>query len=296
MKDMSAAKEINGTFAIVSPRVARAGGAERFCRMAAGLALLLLAVPALARAQTSDARPNILKDVGIDQNLGHKIPLDLIFRDEVGRTVRLADYFGSKPVILSLVYFNCPMLCTVVENGLLESLKTLKFDVGDQFEVLTVSFNPEDTPRLAAAKKEMYVGVYGRPNAAAGWHFLTGEESSIRRLAAAVGFRYRYDPGSGQYAHATAIMVLTPDGKLSRYFYGIRYPAGGLRLSLVEASDHKIGNPVDAVLLYCCQYNPATGKYGVVISHILQLAGFATILTIGTLILMLSRAERRRGA
>ncbi len=266
-----------------------------FRRVAAVLALSAALGSFPAWAQNSSVRPNILKDVGIDQKLGEQVPLDIAFRDETGRTVRLGDYFGSKPVILSLVYFDCPMLCTMVENGLLDSLKNMKFDVGNQFEVVTVSFNPQDTPRLAAAKKEMYVGLYARPGAAAGWHFLTGEEASIRRLTNAVGFHYSYDPGSQQYAHAAAIMVLTPEGKLARYFFGIRYPASDLRLGLVEASSRKIGTPVDAVLLYCCQYNPQTGKYGVVISHIIQLAGFVTVLTIATMMILLFRAERHRG-
>jgi protein SCO1 len=269
--------------------------ARRLLKTFAALLTIITIGSGLVRAQTSSTRPNILKDVGIDQKLGEQVPLDLVFRDEMGRTVRLGDYFGSKPVILSLVYFNCPMLCTMVENGLLESLKNLKFNVGDEFQIVTVSFNPEDTPRLAAAKKDMYVNLYGRPAAAAGWHFLTGEEASIHRLTSAVGFHYSFDSGSGQYAHATAIMVLTPDGRLSRYFFGIRYPASDLRLGLVEASSWKIGTPVDAVLLYCCQYNPATGKYGVIISHIIQLAGFVTLITVGTLMLMLFRAERERG-
>jgi protein SCO1/2 len=203
----------------------------------------------------------------------------------------LRDYFGDKPVVLSLVYFNCPMLCTMVENGVLNALETLKFDVGDQFNVLTVSFDPKDTPHDAAAKKRVYVGLYGRKKASQGWHFLTGDESSIQALTKAVGFRYNYDRETGQYAHATAIMVLTPQGKLSRYFYGIQYPAGDLRLALVEASNNKIGNPVDELLLFCCQYNPATGKYGLIISRALQIAGLITILSLGTLVLVMSRAK-----
>jgi len=274
----------------------RIGSGLRVCiQLLTMLALGMVFNATPGKAQTSSVRPSILKDVGIDQKLGQQVPLDIVFRDETGRAVRLGDYLGSKPVILSLVYFNCPMLCTMVENGLLESLKDLKFDVGNEFQVVTVSFNPQDTPRLAAAKKDMYVNLYGRPGARAGWHFLTGEEASIRRLTSAVGLHYSFDPASGQYAHATAIMVLTPEGRLARYFFGIRYPASDLRLGLVEASSRQIGTPVDSVLLYCCQYNPATGKYGVIISHIIQLAGFVTVLTVATVMLMLFRAERRRG-
>ena len=271
---------------------------RRVMRVAAQL-LVVFAVVGLVAAYAADnakVPPPLLRNVGIDQRLNEQVPLNLTFRDETGKTVQLADYFGKKPVILSLVYFHCPMLCTMVENGLLNTLKTLKFDVGDEFNVLTVSFDPKDTPDFAAAKKAIYIGLYGRKNAAEGWHFLTGDEPSIKALTKAVGFRYNYDPQTGQYAHATAIMVLTPQGKLSRYFYGIQYPAGDLRLGLVEASDNKIGNPVDELLLLCCQYNPATGKYGLIISRALQIAGLITILSLGTLFLVISRAKRHSNA
>lgn len=264
----------------------------------AGAVVLLFAIPRPARADnsTSTERPQILRDVGIDQNLNQQVPLDLTFRDENGKSVQLSQYFGKKPVVLSLVYFGCPMLCTMVEDGLLQSLKKVSFDVGDEYNVLTVSFDPHDTPQIAAAKKALYVGLYGRPGAEKGWHFLTGDQDSIRQLTKAVGFHYAFDPVSGQFAHATAVMVLTPEGKLSRYFYGIQFPSGGLRLALVEASQHKIGTPVDAVLLFCCAYNPSTGKYGLIISRILMIAGVLTMLTIATLIFMLSRAGRHAHA
>ncbi len=270
----------------------------RATKVAAQL-LVVFAVVGLVAAYAADnakVPPPLLRNVGIDQRLNEQVPLNLTFRDETGKTVHLADYFGKKPVILSLVYFHCPMLCTMVENGLLNTLKTLKFDVGDEFNVLTVSFDPRDTPDFAAAKKAIYIGLYGREHAAEGWHFLTGDEPSIKALTKAVGFRYNYDPQTGQYAHATAIMVLTPQGRLSRYFYGIQYPAGDLRLGLVEASDNKIGNPVDELLLLCCQYNPATGKYGLIISRALQIAGLITILSLGTLFLVISRAKRHSNA
>jgi len=256
-------------------------------------ALFLLVAAHPAQAGESTTRPPLLKGVGIDQRLNEQIPLDLIFQDEDGRPVRLRDYFGKKPVILSLVYFSCPMLCTTAENGLLESLKDLKFDVGKEFEVLTVSFDPEDKPPVANAKKSLYVGLYTRKGADKGWHFLTGNESSIRQLTDAVGFHYNYDPKTRQFAHATGIVVLTPEGKISRYFYGIRYPSGDLRLALVESSHNKIGSPVDAVLLFCCQYDPAVGKYGLIISRVLQLAGAITVLSLGTFMLVLFRFERR---
>jgi protein SCO1 len=266
------------------------------CGVCAAIFLLAGGVAARADNATGSERPKILRDVGIDQNLNQQIPLDLTFRDETGKTVQLRQYFGKKPVVLSLVYFGCPMLCTMVEDGLLQSLKRVSFNVGDQFEVLTVSFDPHDTPEMAAAKKAVYVGLYGRKGAAQGWHFLTGDQPSIQALTKAVGFRYAYDPQSGQFAHATAIMVLTPQGKLARYFYGIQYPPGGLRLSLVEASQEKIGSPVDAILLFCCAYNPATGKYGLLVSRLLMIAGGLTVLTIGTLIFMLSHTSKHAHA
>lgn len=258
--------------------------------------LLAGAVPARGANFNARERPKILRDVGIDQRLSEQVPLDLTFRDETGKSVQLRQYFGKKPVVLSLVYFDCPMLCTMVENGLLQSLKQLKFDVGDQFDVLTVSFDPRDTPQVAAAKKALYLGLYGRPGAAQGWHFLTGDQPSIERLTKAVGFHYAYDPQTAQFAHATAIMVLTPQGRLARYFYGIQYPAGDLRLSLVEASADKIGSPVDVVLLFCSQYNPATGKYGLIISRVIAIAGLVTILTLGTLLIVLFRGGRQVSA
>ena len=245
-----------------------------------------------ARADNSKDFPPLLQGIGIDQRLNEQVPLDLQFRDEAGKTVTLGDYFGKKPVILSLVYFGCPMLCTMAENGLLHSLQEVKFSVGDQFEVLTVSFDPHDNAELAAAKKAVYVGLYGRQGADRGWHFLTGDEASIQQLTRAVGFRYKYDAQAKQYVHATGIMVLTPKGKIARYFYGIYYPSRDLRLGLVEASENKIGSPVDEVLLFCCRYDPATGKYGMIISRLLQMAGLITVLCIGGLILALSRSRK----
>ncbi len=253
------------------------------------LGIIALIGAATARADNAKVLPPLLQGIGIDQKLNEQIPLDLQFRDEAGKTVRLGDYFGKKPVILSLVYFGCPMLCTMAENSLLHSLQEVKFSAGDQFDVLTVSFDPDDTVDLAAAKKAVYVGLYGRKGAERGWHFLTGDESSIKQLTQAVGFHYRYDAAAKQFVHATGIMILTPQGKIARYFYGIYYPSRDVRLGLVEASANKIGSPVDEVLLFCCRYDPATGKYGVFISRIIQVSGAITILFIGGLILTLSR-------
>jgi protein SCO1 len=237
----------------------------------------------------ANVRPPGLKNVGIEQHLDEQIPADLRFRDESGKDVRLGDYLGRKPIILNLVYYHCPMLCSEVLGGLESALRVLKFDVGQDFDVLTVSFDPKDTPEVAAAKKAEYLKRYGRPGAADGWHFLTGPQASVDALTKATGFQYEYDPKTGQFAHATAIMVLTPEGKIAQYFYGVEYAPKDLRLGLVQASQNKIGNLVDEVLLYCYHYNPDTGKYGAIISRILQLAAGATILILGTFLIVLFR-------
>ncbi len=258
-----------------------------------------LCFPAAARAQFADptqnigVRPELLKQVGIDQKLNDQIPLDLTFRDEHSNPVQLRQYFGQKPVILSLVYFTCPMLCTQVLNGLERSLELQTLDIGKDFNVLTVSIDPTDTARVAEAKQELYTGMYRRPGAAQGWHFLTGQDTQIKQLANAVGFRYAYDPDSKQYAHASVIILVTPEGKISSYLFGIQYPHRDLRLALTEASEGKIGSPVaDAILLFCYHYDPHTGKYGLVISHVIQAAGCATVLAMGILIAFLSLKER----
>lgn len=265
--------------------------------LAAAAAVFLSLAPGAAAQLASDpmqsvgVRPELLKQVGIDQKLNQSIPLNLTFRDENGQTVELAQFFGQKPVILTLVYYNCPMLCTQVLNGVESGLKELPTDIGKQFEVVTVSIDPAESHVLAKVKQEMYVGMYGRPGAAQGWHFLTGDEPQIKQLADAVGFRYAYDPDTKQFAHASAIIVLTPEGKISRYFYGIQYPSRDLRLGLVEASEGKIGTPVDQVLLFCYHYDPATGKYGLLISHVIQAGGALTVLILGIGMLILFRGE-----
>ncbi len=235
-------------------------------RIAALPVLLLALLPGGAHGATTpssdDTRPPALREIGIDQRLGESLPLDAPFRDEGGRAVTLGDYFGAKPVVLVLTYFECPMLCTLVLNGLTKSLKTMSFEPGKEFDVVAVSFDPRDTPELAARKKATYLGEYGRAATASGWHFLTGDEAAIARVATAVGFRYRWVPEEKQFAHAAAVMVATPEGRLARYFYGIDYAPRDLRLGLVEAADHKIGSAVDALLLFCYHYDPATGKYG----------------------------------
>ena len=240
----------------------------------------------------ASVRPPYLQNVGIEQHLDAQVSSDLSFVDETGKAVRLGDYFGKKPLILNLVYYNCTMLCGETLAGLTGAMRLVKFDVGKEYGVLTISFDPRETPAMAAAKKQDYIKRYGRPDAAAGWHFLTGSADSINSLTKTVGFQYQYDPKIDQYAHATAIMVLTPEGRISRYFYGVDFPPKDLRMGLVEASQGKIGNAVDQVLLYCYHYNPATGKYGAVIANIMRLAGVVTILCIGGMILIFVKIER----
>jgi protein SCO1/2 len=239
----------------------------------------------------ANTRPPRLENVGIEQHLDAQVPPDLTFRDETGKTVKLGDYFGRKPLILNLVYYNCTMLCGEALAGLSSAMRLVKFDVGNEFDVITISFDPRETPEMAAAKKKDYVGRYGRANASAGWHFLTGQPDSINALTKVVGFQYQYDPKSNQYVHATAIMVLTPQGRISRYFYGVDFPPKDLRMGLVEASQGKIGNAVDAVLLYCYHYNPETGKYGAMVANILRLAAAATILIMGIFLFILWRLD-----
>ena len=244
-----------------------------------------------AMSAPANTRPPRLENVGIEQHLDAQVPPDLTFRDETGKAVKLGDYFGHKPLILNLVYYNCTMLCGEALAGLASAMRLVKFDVGNEFDVVTVSFDPRETPEMAAAKKKDYVARYGRANAAAGWHFLTGQPDSINALTKTVGFQYQYDAKSNQYAHATAIMVLTPQGRISRYFYGVDFPPKDLRMGLVEASQGKIGNAVDAVLLYCYHYNPETGKYGAMVVNILRLAAAATILVIGIFLFILWRLD-----
>ena len=244
----------------------------------------------------SSGLPKALKNVGIDQRLNEQIPLDAVFKDEQGRDVRLGQFFKGKPVVLSLVYYACPMLCNQVLNGMLGSFRQVSFNIGEQFEVITVSFDPHETPDLAAAKKGTYIKAYNRPAAEASWHFLTGDEANIKRLTEAVGFRYLWDDQTRQFAHASGIMVLTPEGKIARYFYGIEYPPKDMRLGLVEASQSKIGTPIDVLMLYCYHYDPATGKYGAVVMNIMRLAGGLTLfLIVGLLLALRKRGGQSRG-
>jgi protein SCO1 len=245
-------------------------------------------------ARAPSGLPKALNGVGIDQKLNEQLPLDLVFRNEKGESVKLGDYFGKKPVVLSLVYYSCPMLCTQVLNGMVSAFKVMAFKPGQEFEVVTVSFDPRETPALATAKKNTYVNYLPeaeRSKAAGGWHFLTGDEPSIKRLTDSVGFRYHFDDATNQFAHASAIYVATPQGKLARYFYGIEYAPRDLRLGLIEAAENKIGSPVDQLMLYCFHYDPATGKYGAAVMNMIRAGGIATVIIIVGLLLML----RRRG-
>lgn len=269
-----------------------------------GVIVLLVGLVAVAQAQRGGAGimnggdlpattlPPNLSGVSIDQKLGTQIPLNLQFRDESGQNVTLAQYFKpGRPVVLNLVYYECPMLCTEVLNGLSSTMRLVTFDIGKDYEVVTVSFDPRETPDLAAKKKKAYLQRLGKPDAESGWHFLTGNEASIKALTEAVGFHYQWDEKLQQFAHATAIMVATPEGKLSHYFYGVDYPPKDLRLALVEASHEKIGNPVDAVLLYCYHYDPRTGRYGAVVTNIVRLGGGLTLLILGTFLIVMFRKE-----
>jgi protein SCO1/2 len=252
-------------------------------------ALILLALPIFAQ---QPGPPPILREVSIAQRLNEPIPPEIIFRDENGKAVHLGDYFGKRPIVLSLVYFDCPALCTEVLNGELRTMKAITLDLGKDFDAITVSFEPKDTPELAKAKRDVYAGQYGRRGAREDWHFLTGDQTSIDALTQAAGFHYAYDSASRQYAHAAAILVLTPHGRIARYFYGVQYPGRDVRLGLVEASEGKIGTPTDHALLYCYQYDPATGKYGLIVMNVVRAAGVLTVLVLGIFMFVMFRRER----
>jgi protein SCO1 len=241
-----------------------------------------------------DDRPIALRSVDLEQKLGAQVPLDVEFRDEAGKTVSLKEYFGRRPVILSLVYYSCQDLCPLVLDGLVRSLRPLSFPIGDQFDVITLSFDPRDTPALAAAKKSDSVKQYSRPGAGDGWHFLTGDENAIRRLTEAVGFRYNYESDKDRFGHATGIILLTPDGKIARYFYGIEFSPRDLRLGLIEASANQIGSPIDQLLLFCYHYDPSTGKYSLLVTNIVRIGGVVTVIALAAFIIVMLSRERGR--
>ncbi|HUO33162.1 MAG TPA: SCO family protein [Bryobacteraceae bacterium] len=239
--------------------------------------------------------PGALQGVSLEQKLNQQIPLNTVFRDEFGRSVPLSTYFsGNKPVILALVYYTCPMLCNMILDGVESSLRVISLDPGKDFEVVAVSFDPRDTPETAAAKRAGILQRYRRPGTDNGWHFLTGDQASIQALTSAVGFRYKYDAKTGQFAHASAIEILTPQGKLSRYFYGVEYAPRDLRLGLVEASQEKIGNPVDQILLFCYHYDPATGKYGAIAMNMVRFGGATFVLLGSTFLFVMWRRDWRK--
>jgi protein SCO1/2 len=263
-------------------------------------ASLFGAAPAQAQYAAGPQRPNpvnqkpeILKNVGIDQKVGQQLPLDLTFKNEAGRDVRLGEFFGARPVVLALAYYDCPMLCTQVLNGMTAALKTLAFDAGKDFEVGVVSIDPRDNFQVAAHKKASYVEHYGRPQTAAGWHFLTGAESSIAPLADALGFRYAYDANIKQYAHGAAIYVATPKGVVARYLLGIDFAPRDLRLALVEASNNVLGSVVDQALLLCYHYDPTTGKYGAATINAVRVGFLATVAGFLAFLFVSLRGERR---
>jgi protein SCO1/2 len=267
-------------------------------RLLATLALLAV-LPATLRAQpapiTEPGRPAALREVAFDQRLGAQVPLDARFRDETGRAVTLGELVHDKPVILVPAYYECPMLCTIVLNGVVSMLRALPFDVGNQFDVVTLSFDARETPELAAKKKEQYLGEYRRPGAAEGWHFLTGDEADIRRVTDAIGFRYHWDEASKQFAHASGIVVLTPRGRVSHYFYGVDFSPRDTRLALVEASDEQIGSVVDALLLFCFHYDPATGRYSKIALGAMRVGGVLTVAAlVGFVVVMLRRERSQR--
>jgi protein SCO1 len=259
----------------------------------------LLALSVAAGAQTipdsvgksSSGLPAQLQNVGFEPKLNTQLPLDLNFRDESGRDVQLREYFGHKPVLLALVYYGCPMLCNQLEQGVVGTLKMLSFNAGRDYEVVFVSFDPRETSDMAAKKKVSALSSYGRPETASGWHFLTGKEESIHALTAAANFRYSFDEKNNLFAHASGIMLVTPDGRISRYFYGVEYPSRDMRLGLVDASAGKIGTPIDHLLLYCFHYDPGTARYSATILKVIRLGGILTIFSIVAGILIFRRRD-----
>ncbi|MBI4528567.1 MAG: SCO family protein [Deltaproteobacteria bacterium] len=268
---------------------------KNHARITASTLLLLTACCLLPTVSTAhNDRPLALRNVELEQKLGAQLPLDLRFRDEEGRTVRLEELLGRRPVILSLVYYSCQELCPLLLDGLLRALRPLSFDIGQQFDVVTVSFDPRDTPGSAAAKKADFVKRYSRAGAEDGWHFLTGDQDAIQRLTEAVGFRYNYETEKDRFGHATGIILVTPQGRIGRYFYGIEFSPRDLRLGLIEASSNKIGSPIDQLLLFCYHYDPTTGKYNLLVTRAVRLTGSFTVAALGIFIVVMLRRDRRR--
>lgn len=249
------------------------------------------------QAGTSSGLPSALKSVGIEQKLNEQLPLEAEFKDESGKSVKLGEYFGkNRPVVLALVYYECPMLCSEVLNGLTGSLKGNSFDAGKEFDVVAISFDARenDKPELAKNKKASYLARYGRAGAENGWHFLTGTQSEIDRVTKAVGFNYEFDEATNQFAHAGGVMIITPEGKISRYLYGIDYAPKDLKFALMDSAEGKIGNPVEQLYLYCFHYNPATGRYGLQILSVLRLLAVATVLGLGGMLFVFWRRGTKK--
>jgi protein SCO1/2 len=277
-------------------------------RVAACVAFLTFALCGSAAAQQQPGMPGSMghqtgivasnvppqfKAVTFAQRLNTRLPLELPFRDETGKTVALGDYFGKRPVVLAFVYYQCPMLCAQTMNGISSALKVLRFEVGQEFDVVLVSFDPRDTPEAANAKKRAHLIHWKSEDEAAGWHFLTGDEASIRAVTSAAGFTYEWDEKTGQFAHVSGLLTATPDGRLSRYFYGVEYSPKDLRMALVESGEGKIGSPVEELLLYCFQYDPTTGKYGLVVMNLVRLGGVLTVALMAGFVLLVRRRDSR---
>ena len=264
--------------------------------------LVLAFVPTCALGQivtepAPERLPPQLGDIGIEQRLNQQLPLSLTFQDENGQTVSLKKYFvPDRPVILSLVYFNCRMLCDQVLTSMAGAMRLLKFDAGHDFEVLTISFDPRDTPQIAAAAKKKYLQMYGRSGGQDGWHFLTGNAANIRQVADAVGFHYRWDDRTQQFAHAAGITLITPEGRVAQYYYGARFFPSDLRLGLIQTSQNRIGTLADQIVLYCYHWDPRTGRYGMIVSRVIQVSGALTLLILGGILIFLFRAFPTRTA
>ncbi len=256
-------------------------------------AVLLTAIAGLPAAAQQFGLPAMLQGVGIEQKLNSQLPLEATFRDETGAPVRLGNYFRGRPVIVNLVYYQCPMLCNLILNGMVQSLRRIDLQPGKDFDIVTISFDPSETPQMAAAKRQTYLASYNRPGAAAAWHFLTGAEEQIHKVTEAAGFHYQWDNKQKTWAHASAIFIATPDGKLSRYIYGVYFPDRDVRLSLVEASADKIGTLNDQVLLFCYHYDPKNGKYSLMVINIIRAFCAATVLIVGSFLLVMFRRDRR---
>jgi protein SCO1 len=279
---------------------------RKISTMALSAALLASAAFALpGRSGVGDRNPSImpattmpgpLREVGYDQRIGEQVPLDLAFRDEAGRNVRLGDYFQKKPIILVLAYYECPMLCDMVLQGVVTTLKPLTFDAGKEFDVVVASIDPGETPEMAAEQEREIVARYGRAGGAEGFHFLTGPQASIDALTRAVGFRYVYEKERDEYAHPAGLVMLTPEGRVSRYLFGIDFPPRDVRLGLIESTQDKLGTAVDSLLLYCYHYNPAIGRYSTTVFNILRVAAAATLIGLVTLVVVLRRRESRQAA